>query len=113
MKNMVPLQLKKLRVALVHDFLREYGGAERVLEEFYTIFPHADIYTSVVYPDKLKVHWYRMHSWNVRESWFGKMPFVRDYPSLFRFLAPYICESLDLSSYDIVLSSSGWFICKG
>ena len=113
MKNMVPLQLKKLRVALVHDFLREYGGAERVLEEFYTIFPHADIYTSVVYPDKLKVHWYRMHSWNVRESWFGKMPFVRDYPSLFRFLAPYIWESLDLSSYDIVLSSSGWFMCKG
>jgi len=113
MKNMAPIQLKKLRVALVHDFLREYGGAERVLEEFYAIFPQADIYTSVVYPDRLKVHWYRMHSWNIHQSWFGKIPLVRDYPSMFRFLAPYIWESMDFSSYDLVLSSSGWFMCKG
>lgn len=110
---MTPITLKKLKVALIHDFLREFGGAERVLEEFHNIFPQADVYTSVIYPNRLKVHWYRMCSWNFKQSWFGKIPIMRNYPSLFRFLAPYIWESMDLSSYDLVLSSSGWFMCKG
>ena len=36
-----------MRVALVHDYLIQYGGAERVLEEFCSIFPNAPIYTLV------------------------------------------------------------------
>lgn len=104
---------KNLKVALVHDYLREYGGAERVLEELHNIFPHADVYTALVRPANLQVHWYRLKDWKFVISWFGKIPFVRDYPSLFRFFTPQIWESFDFSGYDIVISSSGWFMCKG
>lgn len=37
-----------LKVALVHDYLREYGGAERVLESLHEIFPDAPVYTAFV-----------------------------------------------------------------
>ena len=39
-----------MKVALVHDYLKEYGGAERVLEALHDVFPDAPIYTSVYLP---------------------------------------------------------------
>ncbi|MFA6005389.1 MAG: glycosyltransferase [Patescibacteria group bacterium] len=104
---------RNLKVALVHDYFREYGGAERVLEEIHNMFPDSDVFTALVNPKNLQVHWYRLSDWNFKVSWFGKIPFVRDYPSLFRFWSPQIWESFDLSQYDLVISSSGWFMCKG
>lgn len=101
------------RVALVHDFLVEYGGAERVLEAFHDMYPDAHVYTSVVNEKGLGVHWERIKRWDIRQSWYGKTPLVRRFPSIFRFLAPFIWESFNLSDYDLVISSSGWFMCKG
>ncbi len=40
--------LSKLKVALVHDYLRDYGGAERVLEALHDIFPDAPVYVAFV-----------------------------------------------------------------
>ncbi len=105
--------LSKLKVALVHDFFQEYGGAERVAEAIHDLFPASHVYTALVNKKRMKIHWYRLKDWRFHLSWFGQIPVVKDYPSPFRFLTPYIWESFDLSDYDLVLSSSGWFMCKG
>ncbi len=102
-----------MNVALVHDYLVDYGGAERVLETFHEIYPTAPVYTALVSPRSLGIHWTRMQSWDIRVSWFGKLPLPGSMISPFRFLAPFIWESFDFSDYELVISSSGWFMCKG
>jgi len=42
-----------MKIALVHDYLKEYGGAERVLEALIDAFPEADVYTTVYLPSYL------------------------------------------------------------
>ncbi len=106
-------KLSGLKVALVHDFFMEYGGAERVAEVIHDLFPQSDVFTALVNRSSMKIHWHRLKDWRFQLSWFGKTPLLRNYPSAFRFLAPFIWESFDLSGYDLVISSSGWFMCKG
>lgn len=102
-----------MKVAIVHDQLREFGGAERVLVTFKKIFPKADVYTSTFDADSLGSHKNLITSWNVQTSWFGKIPILNRFYSPFRFLTPWIWESFDFSKYDLVLSSSGSWMCKG
>ncbi len=102
-----------MKVALVHDQLVEFGGAERVLIELKKIFPSADIYTTVYIPKKLKDNKKYFSNWRIYSSWFGKIPFIKNYYSPFRFLTPLIWESFDFSKYDLVISSSGSWMSKG
>jgi glycosyltransferase involved in cell wall biosynthesis len=102
-----------MRVALVHDFLREYGGAERVVEGMHEIWPEAPLYTSFVDWNALGEHAARFKNWDIRTSWVQNNWLVKKYHSPLRFLAPKIWESLDVSGYDVVISSSGWFMCRG
>lgn len=102
-----------MNVALVHDYLVEYGGAERVLETLHDMYPQAPVYVAVCNPKGMGVHWSRLKQWDIRVSWFGRIPVLNRLISPFRFLAPLIWESFDLSAYDLVISSSGWFMCKG
>ena len=95
-----------MKVALVHDFLREYGGAERVLEALHEIFPDAPVYTSYVNLKAMGENGKRFTSWDVRPSWFQKFPFAGQLLSPFRIFAPMMFESFDLSEYDLVISSS-------
>jgi glycosyltransferase involved in cell wall biosynthesis len=106
-------EISKLKVAIVHDAFNEFGGAERVTESLYNIFDGADVYTSVINKKRLLFHWQRLKDWRFKISWFGKIPIINRYLSFFRFLAPYIWESFDFSTYDLVISSSGWFMSKG
>jgi glycosyltransferase involved in cell wall biosynthesis len=106
-------RINKLKVAIVHDAFNEYGGAERVTELLYNIFEGANVYTSVINKKRLLFHWQRLKDWRFNISWFGKIPIINRYLSFFRFLAPYIWESFDFSNYDLVISSSGWFMSKG
>lgn len=105
--------LKKLKVALVHDQLREFGGAERVLVAFKKIFPQADIYTTTYDLNSLGVHKKIFKNLNIKVSWFGKIPIINRFYSPFRFLTPFIWESFDFSRYDLVISSSGSWMSKG
>lgn len=100
-----------MRLALVHDYLSEYGGAERVLETLSEIFPKAPIYTAFMikgssawekFKGKKIIEWDK--SWLIKK---GKL-----YSPL-RFLAPWIWESFDFSGFDIVISSASWYITKG
>ncbi|MFZ5845032.1 MAG: glycosyltransferase [Patescibacteria group bacterium] len=102
-----------MKVALVHDYLREYGGAERVVEALHEIWPEAPLYTSFVDWQALGIHRERFANWNIVTSWVQHNPLVKKLHSPLRFLAPRIWESFDLSNYDVVISSSGWFICRG
>ena len=89
------------RVAIICDWLKDWGGAEQVLYDLLAVFPHADVYSSVFFPDRFPELVGR-----VKTTFLDRIPFVRSHPKLFPFLRPYAFESLDLSGYDIVISSS-------
>lgn len=102
-----------MKIALVHDQLNEFGGAERVLVALKKNFPQADIFTTVYTNKNLGSHKKIFTHWKIHQSWFGKIPFIRNFYSPFRFLTPFVWESFDFSSYDLVISSSGSWMAKG
>lgn len=102
-----------MRVALVHDQLQEFGGAERVLVALHEIYPEADVYTSFYSSEKLGIHAAKFRDWNITTSWAQKVPLFPRLYSPLRFLVPLIWESFNFNEYDVVISSSGWFMCKG
>jgi glycosyltransferase involved in cell wall biosynthesis len=102
-----------MKIAIVHDYLAEYGGAERVVEAFHEIWPDAPLYTAFVDWKRLGKHAQRFRNWNIKTSWVQHFPLVKKFISPLRFLAPTIWESFDLSGFDVVLTSSGWFIPRG
>src|SRR3989344_5825691 len=101
-----------MKVALVHDFLLEYGGAERVLEAMHEMWPEAPVYTAFLASEKLGSHWQRLKSWDMRTSWGQRVPGLRALVSPLRFLAPLYFEAFDLSGYEVVISSSNMYQAK-
>jgi len=95
-----------MKIALVHDYLVQMGGAEKVLECFTELFPYAPIYT-LVYDKKL------MHGVfagkNIKTSFIQKMPFAKSRHRIFPQFMPMAIEQFDFSDYDIVLSDSSSF----
>lgn len=97
------MQNNKLKVAIVHDWLVSYAGADRVVDCMHHVFPDAPIYTLVYDKDKMPA-WFR--DYDIRTTWIQKLPFAtRLYKKLLP-LMPGAFEALDLSEYDLVLSSS-------
>ncbi|NTW27055.1 MAG: glycosyltransferase family 4 protein [Candidatus Moranbacteria bacterium] len=96
---------RNIKVAIVHDFLVQSGGAERVLKEISDMYPEAPIFTLLY--DKEKMHG-MLEGKDIRPSYLQKFPkFLR---RNYRFLLPFfpvIPETFDLREYDLVLSSSG------
>lgn len=92
-----------MKIALVHDYLVQYGGAERVLECFSELFPYAPIYTLVY--DKDAMHGIFKEK-DIRTSYLQKIPFASKQHRLFPPLMPSAIEQFDFSKYDIVLSDS-------
>ncbi|MCK9379192.1 MAG: glycosyltransferase [Candidatus Moranbacteria bacterium] len=95
-----------MRIALVHDYLVQYGGAERVLECFCEVFPDAPIYT-IAY-DKNLMHGH-FEKKDIRTSFLQKIPFARSRHRMFPSLMPIAIEQFDFSEYDLVLSDSSSF----
>jgi glycosyltransferase involved in cell wall biosynthesis len=101
-----------MKVALVHDYLREFGGAERVLRVLSDMYPEAPIYTA--FYDKNSEAYKRFSDREIVPSWAQRIPgFVSKLHSPLRFLAPHIWESFNLDSFDMVISSASWYITKG
>ena len=100
---------KHLRVALVHDYLNQYGGAERVLEELHALFPTAPVYTSIYWPEKMSA---TIRQLDVRTSFMQRLPMVTRNHQPFLLMYPWAFESFDFSGYDVVISNSSAF-CKG
>lgn len=103
-----------MKVALVHDYLNEFGGAERVLLVLSEIWPKAPIYTAF-YKEGSPAY-VRFKGKKIITSWAQKIPFFSTYlHSPLRFLAPLIWNSFvrQLTDYDVVITSSSWYITKG
>lgn len=95
-----------MRVALVHDYLNQYGGAERVLEAFCEIWPEAPIFTLVY--DKQRTG-SAFESRKIRTSFLQKMPLVKTHHRPFLMLMPLAVEQFDLAKYDLIISDSASF----
>lgn len=93
-----------MRVAIVHDWLYVLGGAEKVLQEILRCYPGADVFTlfDLLRPeDRAKLGFEKSHT-----SFLQNMPLLQKYHRSYLPLMPLAIEQLDLSSYDLVISSS-------
>ncbi|HEV8635382.1 MAG TPA: glycosyltransferase [Chloroflexota bacterium] len=97
------------RVALVHDYLNQYGGAERVLEELHALFPDAPVFTSIYWPEKMSP---AIRALDVRTSFMQRLPGAVREHQRYLIVYPFAFESFDLSGYDLVISNCSAF-CKG
>jgi glycosyltransferase involved in cell wall biosynthesis len=96
-----------MKIALVHDFLAQDGGAERVLKRLSEIYPDAPIY--VWFYDKKAVNTY-FQTKDIRTSFIQKLPFVKNHYQWYLPFLPTATDSFDLSAFDVVISSSSSFI---
>jgi len=97
------------RVALVHDWLNQLGGAENVLEELVSLFPGAPVYTSMYAADAMPDAYRR---WDIRTTFMQRLPGVARHHQKYLPLYPLAFERTDLSDYDLVLSNKSGF-CHG
>ncbi|EDT01152.1 glycosyl transferase group 1 [Burkholderia ambifaria IOP40-10] len=93
---------RPLRVAIVHDWLVTYAGAERVLEQIVACFPDADLFSLVDFLDDRAF----VRGKPVTTSFIQKLPFARTKYRSYLPLMPLAIEQLDVSDYDLVISSS-------
>src|SRR3989442_3111696 len=95
-----------MKVALVHDYLNQMGGAERVVMAFHEIFPDAPIYTAIYDAKRVDPAFQKM---DIRTSFMQKFPLVTKHHQPYLPFYPFAMERLDLRGYDLVLSSSSAF----
>ena len=98
------------RIAVVHDWLPVYAGAERVLEQILNVFPDADLFSMVdLLPASERVF---LKGKKVRTSFLQKWGWVRRNYRKFLPLMPIAVEQFDLSDYELIVSSS-YAVAKG
>src|SRR3989344_1062873 len=94
-----------MRIAMVHDYIKEYGGAERVLEELHKLFPEAPIFTSIYAPEYLGPHQWVFRQMRIKTSFLQWIPYKEKLISIFRFISPLSFLSFDLSKFDVIIVS--------
>lgn len=95
-----------MKVALVHDYLNQFGGAERVLSALHELYPEAPIYTALY--DERVMGKYFQDAQIFSPNW-SKWPGLGRLYKFFSLFYPLVFESFDLSSFDVVISSSSNF----
>jgi glycosyltransferase involved in cell wall biosynthesis len=95
-----------MRVALVHDYLTQLGGAERVLDSLIALYPDAPVFT-LLYDERGTQGRYRNS--DIRPSSLQRLPGTKRYHRLFPPLMPQAIEAFDLRAYDLVISSASSF----
>mgnify|MGYP005989089247 FL=1 len=101
---------QKYRVAIIHDWLATFTGAERVLEQILKLYPGADVFCLVNHLPQADRSFLEGHE--VMTSWLQKAPLSRKHFRKYLPLMPNLIEEFDLSAYDVVISSS-WAFAKG
>jgi glycosyltransferase involved in cell wall biosynthesis len=94
-----------MRIALIHDYLSQDGGAERVLKIFSELWPEAPIF--VLFHDKKKINY--IDKKRTRESFLAKMPFVKNIFPYYLPLMPWATTTHQLKNFDLILSSTSAF----
>lgn len=95
-----------MKLALVCSWLNQFGGAERVLEVVHGMYPQAPLFTSVFCAEALPA---TFRTWDIRPSFLNKFPLARRWSKALLPLYPLAFESLDLRTYDVVLSITSGF----
>ena len=98
-----------MKLALVHDWLNQSGGAERVLEALQSMYPAAPIYTSIYWRDGMPPAY---RDWDIRASWLDRAPGIYRYHQPYLPVYPLAFQSFNLGGYDVVLSNKSGF-CHG
>jgi glycosyltransferase involved in cell wall biosynthesis len=98
-----------LKLALVHDWLNQIGGAEDVLAALVALYPQRSIYTSIYAPDLMPAEF---RNWDIHTLWLDKLPGIHHHHQPYLPLYPLAWGGLDLSAYDVVLSNKSGF-CHG
>ncbi len=91
-----------MRVALIHYWLINMRGGERVLKMLAEMFPQADIFTHVVDPSQISEG---LKSHTIKTTFISRMPMARKHYQKYLPFMPRALEELDLSAYDLVISS--------
>jgi len=94
-----------MKVALVHDYLAQDGGAEKVLHSLKQIWPEAPIF--VLFHDKKKITDFA--DTKIYESFISKLPFNKQKYQWYLPIMPFATEKYNLNDYDIVISSTSAF----
>ncbi len=97
------------KVALVHDWLNQRGGAENVLEDLHDLFEEPPVYTSLYQPDLMPE---RLRKWDIHTSGLNRLPGAHLLRRHLLPLYPYAFARMDLSNMDLVLSIKSAF-CLG
>jgi glycosyltransferase involved in cell wall biosynthesis len=92
------------RIAVVHDWLVTHAGAEKVLGEILAAFPCADVFSLVDFVPLAQRSFLAGKS--VRTSFIQHLPWARSKYRSYLPLMPLAVEQLDVSAYDLVISSS-------
>jgi len=92
-----------MKLAIVHDFLNQYGGAERVVGYFLDIFPNVPVYTSIYFPDDT---FDLFKKEDIKTTFMQKIPGINKYFKKFFFLYPFAFKTLKLCDYEMILGSS-------
>ena len=96
-----------MKIAVVHDYFTQLGGAERVAEELYHMLPNSDLFATVALRDKMPPS---LQSVPVQTTWMQNLPKMREWYRLYFPLYPLAVRSLDLTPYDLVVSSSSGYV---
>ncbi len=92
-----------MKIAIVHEYLVQYGGAERVLEAIHELFPEAPVYTLLYDPDKMPDFYSK---WDIRPSSLSKYKWINPHYKAFFYFYPYLIEQFDFRDFDLVISCS-------
>jgi glycosyltransferase involved in cell wall biosynthesis len=95
-----------MKIAIVHDYLNQYGGAERVVEVLHELFPDAPIYTSVYLPDNMPDCFRKM---DIRTTFMQRLPFIDKLYKKYLMFYPFAMSSLKVKEFDLIISSSSSF----
>lgn len=95
-----------MKVALVHDYLNQAGGAERVVTSLHELFPSAPIYTTIVDHATL---WPGLRGADIRPTFMQHLPGWKRHFKAYLPIYPLAIETLNLRGYDLVISSSSAF----
>ncbi len=98
-----------MKLALVHDWLNQIGGAEDVLAHLVDRYPDAPVYTSMYAPDLMPAAY---RTWDIRTTWMDRLPGIHEHHQRYLPLYPLAWQGVDLSGYDVVLSNKSGF-CHG
>jgi glycosyltransferase involved in cell wall biosynthesis len=92
-----------MKTAIVHDCFVQPNDTERVTEEIYFMVPNTTLFTTLALPGCVPA---RLEHVGVRTSWLQRLPYIDRYFELCLLLYPFGLSSLDLSGFDLVISSS-------